>query len=69
MGFLFLRLMTKIFHWTSYFFLEFKLGLKKKINKGQVHGEGVQICIEGVQNNFFLKYYIYIYKFQVRGFK
>ena len=40
------------------FVLEFKLGLKKK-NKDQVHGEGVQICIEGVQKKNFKKYYIY----------
>ena len=38
-----------------FIFPEFKLGLIKKKKKNQVHGqgEGVQICIEGVQNNFF----------------
>ena len=34
-----------------FIFPEFKLGLKKDQVHG--HGEGVQICIEGVQNKFF----------------
>ena len=65
MSFLFLRLKTKIFFWTSsssssffFFFLEFKLGFKKK--GGQVHDEGVQICIIGGSKQFFFQYYIYI---------
>ena len=66
MSFLFLRLKTKIFFWTSssssffFFFPEFKLGFKKK--GGQVHDEGVQICITGgFKTNFFSILYIYIY--------
>ena len=50
MGFLFLRLKTKIFYWT--FFSKFKLGFKKKGVKFE--GESVQICISGGSKNFFL---------------
>ena len=62
MSFLFLRLKTKIFFWTSssssffFFFPEFKLGFKKK--GGQVHDEGVQICIIGGSKQIFFQYYI-----------
>ena len=72
MSFLFLRLKTKIFFWTSssssffFFFPEFKLGFKKK--GGQVHDEGVQICIIGGSKQFFFNIiYIYIYKFGLGG--
>ena len=69
MSFLFLRLKTKIFFWTSsssyssssffFFFPEFKLGFKKK--GGQVHDEGVQICMTGGSKQFFFSIlYIYI---------
>ena len=48
-----------------FFLPKFKLGFKKK--KGQVHGEGVQICIAGVQNNFLKKNIIYIKNFGSGG--
>ena len=56
----------------QFFFLRsLSWALKKK--GGQVHGDGVQICIIGGSKQFFLKnilyIYIYIYiKFWVRGF-
>ena len=59
MGFLFLRLKTKIFFWTFFFSpSEFKLGLKKRVRFM------VRVCkfvLQGVQNDFFFKNIIYIY--------